>query len=79
MYHFKSYQLWESPVKGFISKAHNDFVIFNKDGISFVRLSENEPRRTIHGESDIQMILHSIYSADFLKIEESNLVYVHKE
>lgn len=42
IYKHENYQLWESPVVGFVNSFQNDFVIMNKDGTSFIPLSTNE-------------------------------------
>ena len=36
-YWHESYQLWESPIKGFLL-ANNDFMTFSKDGINLISL-----------------------------------------
>ena len=38
-YWFEGYQLWESPVKGFLLDT-NDFLILSKDGINLLALGE---------------------------------------
>lgn len=38
-YWHESYQLWESPVKGFLLNT-NDFLILSKDGINMIALGE---------------------------------------
>ena len=38
-YWHEGYQLWESPVKGFLLKS-NDFLILSKDGINVLALGE---------------------------------------
>ena len=69
-----NYQLWESPCKGFLSTYLNDFIILNKDGMSFVKLSEHEMRKAINNEDGIKRMIHSIGSANYLKIEDGNMV-----
>lgn len=49
-YKHTNYQLWESPSMGFLCTYNNDFIILNKDGMSFVKLSEHEMRKTIFNE-----------------------------
>lgn len=42
-YWFEGYQLWESPVKGFLLNT-NDFLILSKEGTSLLALGEKESR-----------------------------------
>jgi hypothetical protein len=42
-YWHEGYQLWESPVKGFLLNT-NDFLILSKDGINVLALGEKEGR-----------------------------------
>lgn len=74
LYKHTNYQLWESPCKGFLSTYLNDFIILNKDGMSFVKLSEHEMRKAINNEDGIKRMIHSIGSANYLKIEDGNMV-----
>lgn len=41
IYKHIGYQLWESPVSGFLSTFYNDFIILNKDGMNIVKLGSN--------------------------------------
>jgi hypothetical protein len=74
LYKHTSYQLWESPCKGFLSTHLNDFIILNKDGMSFVKLSEHEMRKAINNDDGIKRMIHSIGSSNYLKIENGNMV-----
>jgi hypothetical protein len=47
IYRYTSYQLWESAVKGFLSAFKQDFIIMSKEGMSYIRLDKNKPRRAI--------------------------------
>jgi hypothetical protein len=47
MFQYNGYQLWESPVKAFYSSHSQDFIIMNKDGMSFIRLDRNKARRPL--------------------------------
>ena len=42
-YWYEGYQLWESPVKGFMLST-NDFLILSKDGINVIALGEKKSR-----------------------------------
>lgn len=74
LYKHSNYQLWESPCYGFLSTLHNDFIILNKDGMSFVKLNEHEMRKSFNNQDGIKRMIHSIGSANYLKIEASNMV-----
>lgn len=69
-----NYQLWESPVLGFLSTYFNDFIILNKDGMSFIRLGDKESRRSIPSQDGTMRMVHSLNSANYLKIEDSNMI-----
>jgi hypothetical protein len=47
LYKHVNYQLWESPVSGFLSTHLNDFIILNKDGMSFVKLGNSETKMLV--------------------------------
>ena len=75
LYKHNIYQLWESPVKGFLSTFAKDFIVLNKDGMSFIRLDEQVNRRQIvDGNHGIQPMVHSLHAAAYLKVEETNLI-----
>ena len=42
-YWHEGYQLWESPVKGFLLET-NDFLILSKDGINLLAIGEKPSR-----------------------------------
>lgn len=69
-----NYQLWESPVSGFLSTYLNDFIVLNKDGMSFVKLGVTETKKEIGNADGIKRIIHSIGSANYLKIEDTNTI-----
>jgi len=69
-----NYQLWESPVIGFLNTYNNDFVILNKDGMGFIPLGNKEYKRPIDSQDGTMRMVHSLPSCDYLKIEESNLI-----
>lgn len=68
-----NYQLWESPVLGFLNTFQNDFVILNKEGTSFLPLGKKE-KRAIHNPSGSERMVHSLPSCDYLKIDKSNML-----
>jgi hypothetical protein len=67
-----SYQLWESPVKGFLNTKTNDFIILNKFGTHFIRLDHNKPRRRMNVGREV--MVHSLGSINYMKIEEGNII-----
>ena len=67
---FEMYQLWESPIKGFMNNSH-DFIILNKSGLSFVPLG-NQQKKTISNPDGCDRMVHSLESCSYLKIEDSN-------
>jgi len=68
-----NYQLWESPVLGFLNNYQNDFIILNKEGTSFLPLGTVE-KRAIYNPDGTERMVHSLTSCDYLKISESNLL-----
>lgn len=42
-YWYEGYQLWESPIKGFLL-ANNDFLMLSKDGMNIIALGEKEAK-----------------------------------
>lgn len=75
LYKHDIYQLWESPVKGFLSTYAKDFIVLNKDGMSFIRLDEKRHRRQIiDGQQGIQPMVHSLHAAAYLKVEDTNMI-----
>lgn len=67
---FEMYQLWESPVKGFMNKS-NDFIILNKTGLSFVILG-TQMKKIISNPDGCNRMVHSLESCSYLKIEDTN-------
>lgn len=74
LYKHNIYQLWESPVKGFLSTFAKDFIVLNKDGMSFIRLDDKRHRRQIDGQHGIQPMVHSLHAAAYLKVEDTNMI-----
>ena len=70
VYWHESYQLWESPVKGFLLNT-NDFLILSKDGINLLALGE-KPARVVQDNEGFDRMIHSVGSCNYLKIESTN-------
>ena len=69
-YWHEGYQLWESPVKGFLLTT-NDFLILSKDGINLLALGEKEGR-AVKDKDGLDRLIHSVGSCNYLKIEPTN-------
>ena len=69
-YWHEGYQLWESPVKGFLLST-NDFMILSKDGINLLAISE-KPGRKVKDMDGFDRWIHSLGSCNYLKIEKTN-------
>jgi len=69
-YWHEGYQLWESPVKGFLLNT-NDFLILSKDGINVLALGE-KPSRAIKDAEGFERMIHSLGKCNYLKIEPTN-------
>ena len=69
-YWHEGYQLWESPVTGFLLTS-NDFLILSKDGINILALGEKDPR-VIKDSENLNRMIHSLGRCNYLKIEGSN-------
>lgn len=75
LFRYIGYQPWESPVKGFLSPKTQDFIILNKDGTNFIRLDEKLLRRELKRGKVCDMMVHSLNSMNYLKVEDSNMLY----
>jgi hypothetical protein len=69
-YWHESYQLWESPIKGFLLNT-NDFLILSKTGINLLALGE-KPSRIVKDVDGLDRMIHSLGMCNFLKIEPTN-------
>jgi hypothetical protein len=69
-YWHEGYQLWESPVKGFLLNS-NDFLILSKDGINVLALGEKDGR-VIKDQEGFDRYIHSLGSINYIKIEPTN-------
>jgi len=69
-YWHEGYQLWESPVKGFLLD-NNDFLILSKDGVNMLALGE-KPGRAVRDQDGQKRFIHSLGSVNYLKIEPTN-------
>lgn len=69
-YWHEGYQLWESPVKGFLLST-NDFLILSKDGINVLSLGEKEGR-VIKDQDGQRRYIHALGTCNYLKIEPTN-------
>jgi hypothetical protein len=69
-YWHEGYQLWESPVKGFLLNT-NDFLILSKDGINVIALGEKESR-VIKDSEGFERMIHALGKVNYLKIEPTN-------
>jgi hypothetical protein len=70
-YWHESYQLWESPIKGFLLDNH-DFLILSKDGINLISLNESHELKKIKDVNGFKRKIHSLGSLNYLKIEPTN-------
>lgn len=69
-YWHEGYQLWESPVKGFLLET-NDFLILSKDGINLLAIGE-KPSRVVKDQEGFDRMIHSLGKCNYLKIEPTN-------
>ena len=66
----ESYQLWESPVLGFLLES-NDFMMLDKNGVSLISLGEQRSRVIVDSEG-FERMLHPLGKCNYLKIEPTN-------
>ena len=66
----ETFQLWESPVKGFLLST-NDFMILSKDGMNLLALGLKESR-VVKDKDGQRRMIHSLGSCNYLKIESTN-------
>jgi hypothetical protein len=69
-YWHEGYQLWESPVKGFLLST-NDFMILSKDGLQLLQVGQAESKVVTDKDGQKRMI-HSLGKCDYIKIEPGN-------
>jgi hypothetical protein len=69
-YWHEGYQLWESPVKGFLLSS-NEFLILSKDGINMLSIGE-KPSRVVKDNEGFDRMIHSLGKCNYLKIEPTN-------
>lgn len=69
----ESFQLWESKVKGIILQKNNDFITFSKTGINVSALGSSQ-KRLLHDNQNNDMMVHSLESVDFLKVDPDNFI-----
>ena len=69
-YWHEGYQLWESPVKGFLLST-NDFMILSKDGINLLAIGE-KPSKIVKDKDGLKRMIHSLGKCNYLKIEPTN-------
>jgi hypothetical protein len=50
-------------------------MIVNKDGMHFIRLGNNSPRRSLADKGGSNSMVHSLSSIDYLKIEKGNMIF----
>jgi len=72
IFRHESFQLWESEIAGFLTTKRNDFVTVNRDGINLLALGSKEEKRQIMDAGGNARIIHSLESANFLKVDPSN-------
>ena len=63
----ESFQLWESPVKGFLLPS-NDFLIISHQGINVIAIGD-KPSRVVEDAEGFKRMIHSLGSCNYLKIE----------
>jgi len=63
----ESFQLWESPVKGFLLPS-NDFLIISNQGINVIAIGDKEAR-VIEDAEKFKRKIHSLGSCNYLKVE----------
>jgi hypothetical protein len=73
---YTGYQLWESPVNGFLCDENQDYLIMGNQGMSFIRLDENMPRRSIRRPNAGPKMVHSMSSMNYLKVERGNMINI---
>ena len=69
-YWFESYQLWESPIKGFLLSNY-DFLMLSKEGISIIGLGVGK-NRILKDKENQKRLMHPLRTFDYLKIEPTN-------
>lgn len=72
-YWHEGYQLWESPVKGFLLQT-NDFLILSKDGINLLALGWQQ-KKVVKDQEGFDRMIHPLSACNALRIEETNHIY----
>ena len=73
LYSHESFQLWESQVTGFFLEKTLDFITINREGINILSLESRAKKSIQHANGQNKMI-HTLESADYLKIDPKNLI-----
>lgn len=68
---FEAYQLYESPIKGFLVNATKDFMMLTKDGINIINLGYGKPKMLKDNNGDNRM-MHPLGTVSYLKLEPTN-------
>jgi hypothetical protein len=61
-------------VKGFLSAFNEDFIILSKEGMSYIRLDKKMARRPVLSKNQGLMMIHSLSSMNYLKVEQGNML-----
>jgi hypothetical protein len=67
----ESFQLWESTVSSLLLNVRKDLLSFSKAGINVIALGSVEKRVLVNNQGH-DMMLHSLDSMNFLKIDRLN-------
>ena len=73
IFRHESFQLWESPIKGFLVDSTKDYVTLNSNGLSILALGSTDKR--VHtGNGYQEMVTHSLEQLNYLKVDSKNLI-----
>lgn len=75
LYRYETFHLWESSAHALIVDYTKDFVIFTKEGMQILNMSQ-VPRKVIRDYQKQKTVLHSLDSPSFLKLEPSNFIHL---
>ena len=72
-YWHESFQLWESPVKGFLLTS-NYFMILSKSGINLLSIGYKGSRQVLDKDG-FPRYIHALGSCNYLKVDPSNVIF----
>jgi hypothetical protein len=75
IFRHESFHLWECQISGILNTINDDYIIFSKIGISMIGLGFGFDKRHLKDKDGKDVMLHSLESTNYLKVEPNNHIY----